>query len=1240
MLARFDAGTPAVLERRVGRGRVLLWGSTLDVSWSDLPTKPVFLPFIHQSVRHLAGYTEPEPWLTVGQVLNTSAVAARGPAAQRVLLTPSGRRLPLDDEGTDVLELTEQGFYEVRGDANQADAIVAANVDPAEADLTPMDPKEITAAAVGARNRGGRWAAWCAADARSAREKSAVVVVSACRRNPAARGRYAPVQPYGEGVNYELPATSQPGGPLMLEYLRRASVPTDLLGIIAEVRRRWRLKLALRGVVRVLAILLAFFLVAALLMQWDRFSPVSIVLARVALAVTLLTSVYWFLFRPLRQRVTDEQVALYLEEHEPSLQATLLSAVESSRTGNSSESEALVKRVVEQALEVCANLNAAHRVEMRPLQRNAIALGAVAAVRAARRLPLGRRSFDTRCPRCSASRACRPRLRTASRSRPETRRCRRARIRQSRPSLVGFASEDVVLMVRRTPTGEFEPVPLVRNDDGKYEGAVFDVNAPTWYQVVADGVQSPIHTLQVVDVPYVQRLEIEYHFPAYTGLEPQKIEDGGDIAVLRGTEVRLRVFPTMKTPGGRITLNEKDAIELAPQADGSLTAAFKADRDGSYRVELKAPSGELVVASPQYTIDVLDDQAPSVSFNRPGRDTSVSSIEEVFVEAAAEDDFGVRNLELVYSVNGGPEKVVKLFSGTSRLPEVTAGHTFYLEELGVETGDSVSYYARAADNDSTGAKTASSNLYFLRIRPFKKDFKQAQSQGGGGGGGGGGAGQVEALSEQQRQIISATFNVQRDRKTLSAQKLRENSTVVSLSQSRLREQVEGLLTRMNSQLVERDPAFAKIAEYLPQAVTAMKEAEGKLSAANPDQALPPENKALQILQKAEEEYETQISVSRQQGGGGGGGGGAMQQELSEIFEQELDQMANRYETANQASEQQNDREVDELLEKLKELARRQEQEAERQRRRALQGQGGGGGGSAQQRALAEQAEEAARRLERLAREEQRPELQEAARQAREAADAMRRAAAGGDANASAQAQAALERLRETEKGLQRSLTQRAERDIADARRDAEEIARQQQEIADQVRQLAANPSARAQAARQINEKKDQLEAKLGKLESDLDEAARDASREERPASRKMAEAAGAIRDNRLRDAVRYSKALVSRGSNQQANAAEGDISRGIDEMRQRLDEAQAALGQGAPGDKREDAQRRAERLARAAESLQERTRERATRDQNGNQQGGPAGPQSAGPGSTGSRPARSGSTGRRPAGTRPGPGPG
>jgi hypothetical protein len=47
------------------------------------------------------------------------------------------------------MELTEQGFYELRGPDNTNVAVVAANVDPAEADLTPMDPKEIVAAAVG-----------------------------------------------------------------------------------------------------------------------------------------------------------------------------------------------------------------------------------------------------------------------------------------------------------------------------------------------------------------------------------------------------------------------------------------------------------------------------------------------------------------------------------------------------------------------------------------------------------------------------------------------------------------------------------------------------------------------------------------------------------------------------------------------------------------------------------------------------------------------------------------------------------------------------------------------------------------------------------------------------------------------------------------------------------------------------------------------------------------------------------
>src|SRR5688500_12569878 len=167
---------------------------------------------------------------------------------------------------------------------------------------------------------------------------------------------------------------------------------------------------------------------------------------------------------------------------------------------------------------------------------------------------------------------------------------------------------------------------------------------------------------------------------------------------------------------------------------------------------------------------------------------------------------------------------------------------------------------------------------------------------------------------------------------MAAEKLKENAIVVALAQARLREQVEGLVTRMNSRLVEQDPAFKKIAELLPQAVTQMAAAEAKLRASDPQGALEPEQKALQFLQKAEEEYEVQVSM--QSGGGGGGGGqSSTAQDLADLFEMELDKVANQYETAQRAEQQNADQKVDELMEKLRELARRQEQEAERQRQR-------------------------------------------------------------------------------------------------------------------------------------------------------------------------------------------------------------------------------------------------------------------------------------------------------------------
>jgi len=54
-LLRYEGGMPALVERRVGAGRVLLWTSTLDLGWSNLPLQAAFLPLIQRVVRESAG---------------------------------------------------------------------------------------------------------------------------------------------------------------------------------------------------------------------------------------------------------------------------------------------------------------------------------------------------------------------------------------------------------------------------------------------------------------------------------------------------------------------------------------------------------------------------------------------------------------------------------------------------------------------------------------------------------------------------------------------------------------------------------------------------------------------------------------------------------------------------------------------------------------------------------------------------------------------------------------------------------------------------------------------------------------------------------------------------------------------------------------------------------------------------------------------------------------------------------
>ena len=150
VLARFDDGGVAAAERRVGGGRVIVWTSTLDDTWTDLALKPVYLPLVHQLAKYLARYEQTTSWFTVGQVVDLAASIpkARG---DRIVVTPSGQRRTQPAGGSGLLELDEQGVYDVRapGATGGRLASIAVNLDPAEADLTPLDPHELVAAVTG-----------------------------------------------------------------------------------------------------------------------------------------------------------------------------------------------------------------------------------------------------------------------------------------------------------------------------------------------------------------------------------------------------------------------------------------------------------------------------------------------------------------------------------------------------------------------------------------------------------------------------------------------------------------------------------------------------------------------------------------------------------------------------------------------------------------------------------------------------------------------------------------------------------------------------------------------------------------------------------------------------------------------------------------------------------------------------------------------------------------------------------
>ena len=976
--------------------------------------------------------------------------------------------------------------------------------------------------------------------------------------------------------------------------LHAAQSLTPLLG---GARRRWRLRhLAVGFAVTVTAVAVVLAL-ASVLLQAARFAPDAITAARAVLAIVTSIVVGRWIAWPLVRRLPDDRLALYLEERVPQLGGAVLTAVTLRPQADSGHSPMLERGLLADATQRLGSSPAVPTLE-RPTTLRALCIAASVAIAAGLAFMVGPAFFRIGTQHLLMPWTVPPTPVLAIAIQPPSMVVARGTDVQISATLAGFANETVDLQVRRGTSAEWVRIPMgVGGARGAFVVRLFDVAEDAEYYAESGGVRSAIGRIMVKDLPGVARIGVELRFPSYMSLAPELTEDGGDIAAPGGTTATLRVHTTRPVSGGTLLFDDRDTVHLQRLDDSTVTARLTVRRDGFYRVELIATDGTVVRGTVDYAVDALEDAAPTVRIKQPGRDLRPTSVDEILIEAEATDDYGIGMLELVYRVNGGEERAITLAEGAGARPrEVIATHTLFLEEMSLTAGDVISYYARASDNDQRPRpKTSASDIQFLTIRPFSREYKQNQ-QGGGGGAGGEQEANPGSLVQRQRDIVAATFKTERDRARTPAGDLRVDISTLHLSQGRLREELAALQRRVSRPAaLAADTGLRILAEVLPKAGAEMTSAEELLVQGKTADALAPEQRALQWLEKAEAAFrEVQVSM-QQPSRGGAGGGGASASDLADLLELETDKMRNQYDQVQRSREQTASKQTDETLERLKQLAARQQQELARQRAQQQQRGSGTGGGS--QRQLAEETEAAARQLERLAREQQSREMRSTAEELRRAAESMRRSASSSGGTGAAQA--AADRLESARKALENSREQSAGNGLSDATARARSLAEEQRGVQREVEQLGkAGDAERAEQQRRLDERKTGMEERVKGLATDLDRLARENRQTNPRAARASQAAASSMRETRLGDKIRYSRDVIrGGGASDYARNLERSIQQDLDSLEKRVSGAAGAAVAGRDSSQRTaKALTQARDLVRGLSSLDDRLREREPSD--------------------------------------------
>lgn len=626
-----------------------------------------------------------------------------------------------------------------------------------------------------------------------------------------------------------------------------------------------------------------------------------------AYVVFTLSAAGFFVYRAFREPITLRQVALYIDEHHPELENRISSALDLATEEHPGTSDWLVKRFLEETVPIVRRTSLADVLNRRAAAGLAVSAGSIL--------------LSTGIVVILFSHLWLPSIQFMLPGRvieivalPFSVEPGDARVRVGDNLMVWVRTEenDRSLKVRwRAAGGGWQESSLERTDaDNVYYHQFINIQTDVQYQVKYGRRGSPEFQITAWTPPEVESIDLTYHYPEYLRRPSRQVPNSGNIAAIEGTVVDLEFWVNKPLKQAEVVFGDGERLALVQDADKIWSGSLTILRDDTYRVELLDHEDAASEYNPEYTIVMARDRPPEIKIDFPRGDNEVTLLEEVPFDFKVSDDYGFDEYGLQYEVAGREPVRIALNEGSDLILDAEGHHKIMLEDLGLEVGDFITWTVWATDTKpDRGEFEIMGDPYFLEIRPFKRQYREALT---GGGGGGGGGGQDDDAEQAQKDILIATWNLRREARYMDDEEFGEKRGVIIETQ----EELLGQLAAAGGMMQRPSKDVLKLRESMRGSIDALTRAALPDPKADLSEAKVHQQMALRLIARMKPR---QSQVEQTQGGGGGGGGGGQRPDISEL---EMARNRNFYEQENLTREQQEA--ADEVLKKIKELAQRQQ----------------------------------------------------------------------------------------------------------------------------------------------------------------------------------------------------------------------------------------------------------------------------------------------------------------------------